>query len=136
MATPETASYVASHLGPDEIIVRDMGFEDAAWAAFVTARDSLLSWVIKAPDGEPVALFGADGDPGDDWGSAWLFSTHKVGKVRRMEFVKGLRTAIGFSRELWPELRIAAEDRSEKQTRFLELIGFRASPEDKRELVL
>lgn len=134
MAGPETARYVADHLGPDEICVKEYGPEDAAALCYETARDSTLSWVVIARDGEPVCLFGADGDAGDAWGSAWLFSTSGVGKAK-LEAVKGIREAVAYAkRDHWPELRVAAEDRSEKQTKFLKLIGFRPSEDDPREL--
>ena len=134
LATPETAAYVAANLGPDEVVLQDYAPEDAAMLAYETARDSILSWVVFAPDGEPVALFGADGDPGETWGSAWMFSTAHVGKARRIELVRGIKTAVTFSRTLWPALRVNAEDRSPKQTRFLELAGFHPSTDDPKEL--
>lgn len=134
MAGPETARYVADHLGPDEICVLEYGPEDAAALCYETARDATLAWVVIAKDGEPVCLFGADGDEGDEWGSAFMFSTEGIAKAR-LEAVKGARTAIEYAkRHHWPELRIIAEDRSEKQTKFLELIGFRPSGDDPREL--
>jgi len=133
MATPTTAAYVAENLGPDEICVLEYGRDDAAALCFEVARDSLMSWVVYASDGEPVCLFGADGDEGDEWGSAWMFSTANVSKAR-LELVKGAKLAIEFSRKYWPELRIMSEDRSEKQTRFLRLVGFRPSADDEKEL--
>lgn len=134
MATPETAGYVACNLAPDEICVRDFGPDDAAALCYECARDSLMSWAVIV-DGEPVCLFGADGALEDDWGSAWMFSTGSVGKAK-IETVKGCREAVQFSRQYWPELRIIAEDRTEKQTRFLALIGFRPSEDDPRELIV
>lgn len=134
LATPETAAYVAANLGPDEICVLEYGRENAAELCFETARDSVMSWAVIA-HGEPVCLFGADGGKEDDWGSAWMFSTPSVHKAK-IETVKGCREAVSFSRTWWPELRIMAEDRSEKQTRFLELIGFRPSEDDPKELRL
>lgn len=134
MATPTTAAYVAENLGPDEICVKEYGRDDAAALCFETARDSVMSWAVLS-DGKPVCLFGADGDEGDSWGSAWMFSTADVGKAK-LEVIKGIREAVAFSRGFWPELRIISEDRSDKQTRFLKLIGFRPSPEDERELII
>lgn len=133
LATPETARYVADNLGPDEICVREYGREDAAALCFECASESIMSWAVIAATGEPVCLFGADGEKGDSWGSAWMFSTERVSKAR-FELVRGARTAIAFSRQYWPELRIFAEDRSDKQTKFLRLVGFRPSVDDEKEL--
>ena len=136
LAGPETARYVAEHLGPDEICVKEYGRENAAELCFETARDSTLSWVVVSRDGEPVCLFGADGDEGDSWGSAWMFSTENIGRAAK-EVIQGARVAINYALENhWPELRIIAEDRTSKQTKFLELIGFRPSSDDPRELVI
>ena len=136
LAGPDTARYVAEHLGPDEICVKEFGKENAAELCFETARDATLSWVVISREGEPVCLFGADGDEEDDWGSAWLFSTENIGKAS-LETIKGARIAIKYALENhWPELRINAEDRTAKQTKFLELIGFRPSADDPRELVI
>lgn len=135
LAGPDTARYVAEHLGPDEICVKEYGQEDARELCFETARDSLMSWAVIASDGEPVCLFGADGDPDDDWGSVWMFSTANVRKAK-IEMIKGAREAIEFSRRYWPELRLFTEERSPKQKRFLEFIGFTPRDEDETELVI
>ncbi len=135
LATPETARYVAENLSDREICVLDYGKEDAAELCFETARDSILSWVVVDRFGEPVCLFGADGDEGDDWGSAWMFSTGSI-KKSPLETIKALRQAIDYSRSHWPQLRIISEQRSSKQARFLKLVGFRPGEEDETELIL
>ncbi len=133
-ATPLTANYVADNLADDEIGVIEFGRDNAAELCFECARDSVMSWAVVV-DGEPVCLFGADGASGDEWASAWMFSTPNVQKAR-FEVIRGARKAVEFSRDFWPELRIRAEDRTEKQIKFLKLIGFKPSQDDPTELIL
>ena len=133
LAGPETARYVADNLRDREVAVRAYGKEDAAALCYETARDSVISCVVRAPGGEPVCVFGADGEAGDAWGSAWMFSTQNVGRAR-IELVKKVRATMAYSRNHWPQLRIVAEDRDDRQTRFLEFMGFRPIVEGETEL--
>ena len=134
LAGPETARYVADNLSDREVGVRMFGREDAAALCYETARDSIISCVVRTPDGEPVCLFGADGDAGDDWGSAWMFSTPNVGRAK-IELVKKVTATMAYSRNHWPQLRIVAEDRDDRQKRFLAFMGFRPVAEGETELV-
>lgn len=128
----EDAAHIARNLSDDEICVRLFGREEASRLAYEAATTSILSWCVYSADGEPVAMFGADGEKGEEWGSAWLFCTRNVGKARR-SLIQGATLAMAISREWWPELRIKAEPRSEKQTRFLEMIGFHPRAVEVRE---
>lgn len=120
----EDARYVAENLRDEEICVRLHGREEASRIAFECATTSPLSWVVYSAMGEPVCMFGADGEKGEAWGSAWMFSTRNVCKSAK-SLIWGVMTAIEYSRGWWPELRINAEPRDEKQTRFLAFIGFK-----------
>ncbi len=127
VTTPDAARYVADHLRiEDKTAIAAWTDEDPAELAYFTATTSTLSWVIFAPDGEPVAMFGADGERGEADGSPWMYSTAKVSKVP-LTLVKAGRAAIASSRDLWPALRLDAEPRGEKQTAFLKFMGFRES---------
>lgn len=127
----EDARYIADNLRDDEICVRLFGREEASRLAYEAATTSPLSWVVYSAMGEPVAMFGADGKKGEDWGSAWLYCTGRVNKAAR-SLIQGMTLAINISREWWPELRIEAEPRSERQKRFLEFIGFRERERETR----
>lgn len=123
--TPEDARYVANHLrDEDRRAIASWTDEDPAELAFYWATNSNLSWVVYAPDGTPVCMFGADGERGEEFGAAWMYSTPDVWRAP-LALVKCVACGMAISREWWPELRIDAEPRDEKQTRFLEFIGFR-----------
>lgn len=124
LAAPETALYVAEHLRQKDIDGLSRIIDgDPREHVFETARDSLLSWVVIAPDGEPVCLFGANADEGADWAGAWMFSTDRV-EAGKWSLCRGIRKAIQYGLTHWPELRIYPEARDEQQTRFLEFCGF------------
>lgn len=120
----EDAAYIADNLGDDEICVRLRGRQEASSLAYEAAMASPLSWCVYDAFGRPVAMFGADGEKGEEYGSAWMYCTKNARKAAR-SIVQGAAFAIGISRDWWPELRIEAEPRSERQAKFLELIGFR-----------
>lgn len=120
----DDAAYIADHLGDDEICVSLLGPAEASSLAYEAAVTSPLSWCVYDAQGKPVAMFGADGEKGEDHGSAWMYCTNEARKAAR-SLVQGTAFAIALSREWWPELRIEAEPRSEKQAKFLERIGFR-----------
>ena len=134
LATPKTANFVAANLKDDEICVLEYGREDAAAICFNTAKTSIMSWAVIGKEGLPVCLFGADGDKGDDWGSAWMFSTPLIAGSK-LETIRGIRKAVAFSRSHWPELRIHAEDRTPEQIRFIRLLGFTPSDDDERTMI-
>lgn len=129
--TAEDARYIADNLSEDEICRILHGGQEASRIAYECATTSILSWVICDRDGIPVAMFGADGERGEEYGSAWLFCTGEAKKSPR-ELAQGCAAGIAISRDYWPELRIEAEPRSEKQTRFLEFLGFRTRREERR----
>lgn len=130
--TAEDAQYIADNLSDDEICVRLYGRKEASRLAFEVATTSPLSWVVYSAMAEPVAMFGANGDKGDQCGWAWMVCTNRAKKAAR-SIVQGTTCAIAMSREWWPELRIEAEPRSERQAKFLEWIGFRPANVEIRE---
>lgn len=133
--TAEDAAYIADHLGDDEICVSLRGAAEASSLAFEAAMSSPLSWAVLDRDGNPVAMFGADGEKGEPYGSAWMYCTNEARRAAR-SIVQGTAFAIAISRDWWPELRIEAEPRSERQAKFLERIGFRPRTIDERDGLL
>ena len=128
----EDARYIADNLrDKDRRAISAWTDDDPSEVAFHTATTSPLSWVIYSPQGEPVCMFGADGERGDDYGAAWMYSTPRVFKSP-VTLVKAVNIAIGISRRWWPELRIDAEPRDEKQAAFLDFIGFKELSREER----
>lgn len=131
--TAEDARYVADNLrDEDRIAIAAWTDEDPSAVAYDTALTSPMSWVIYSPAGEPVCMFGADGERGDEYGAAWMYSTPRVFKSK-ITLIRAVNIAIAISRDWWPELRIGAEPRSERQTAFLEFIGFRERSREVRD---
>ena len=122
-------NYVADHLSEECPALHDMERDDLQEMVYETAYHSPLSYCIEA-NGVPVALFGADGDPGDAWGSAWLFYTNDVKNASiKFELIRSIKLACQYSRTLWPELRIIPETRTPFQDKFVRAIGFTKNPE-------
>lgn len=129
----EDARYIADNLrDEDRRAIAAWTDEDPAELAYFTATTSPFSWVVYSAMGEPVAMFGADGERGDSYGAAWMYSTPRVSKAS-MTLIRACNIAIAISRDWWPELRIDAEPRDEKQTAFLEFIGFRERSRETRD---
>lgn len=122
--TAEDAWFIADNLSEDEICCHLHGRQEASRIAYECATTSILSWTVINENGDPVAMFGADGERGEEYGSAWLFCTSDAARSAR-DLIRGCSAGIAISQGYWPELRIEAEPRSEKQERFLELLGFR-----------
>lgn len=122
--TAEDARFIADNLRDEEICVRLHGRERAANTALECGLDSRLSWIVYDSEAKPVAMFGADGERGEAFGSAWLFCTPDVKRAPRA-LIEGCAAGIAISRDYWPELRIESEPRSERQARFLEFLGFK-----------
>lgn len=114
---------IAENLSDDEACVRMYGRNEAKRLAYECAITSKLSWTVYAPDGEPVCMFGAFPDREENFGHAWMFSTPDNRKAART-IVEGGVYAIAISRSYWPELRIDAEPRTERQMKFLTKMGF------------
>lgn len=129
--TAEDAAIIAGTLGDEEICVRLYGREKAREIALDCALSSRLSWVVYDRDAFPVAMFGADGEPGEEYGSAWLFCTTDAKRAAR-QLIEGCAAGVAISRSYWPELRIESEPRSERQSRFLEHLGFRTLRTERR----
>lgn len=123
--TAEDARFIADNLrDEDRRAISSWTDEDPSELAYYWATNSPLSWVVYTRDATPVCMFGADGERGEDYGAAWMYSTPDVWRAP-LTLVKCVSCAIAISRDWWPELRISAEPRDEKQTKFLEFIGFR-----------
>lgn len=122
--TADDAQYIAENLSDDEICVRLYGRDEASRLAFEVATTSPLSWVVYSAMAEPVAMFGAFPDDREPFGHAWMFSTRNAAKAAR-SLMQGSIFGVEISRRYWPELRIDAEPRSERQAKFLERIGFK-----------
>lgn len=114
---------IADNLSDDEACVRLYGREEAKRLAYECAITSKLSWIAYDPDGEPVCMFGAFPDRDENFGHAWMFSTPDNRKAAR-SIVEGSAFGIAISRSYWPELRIDAEPRTDRQTKFLKRLGF------------
>lgn len=122
--TEPVARFIASRLGEGEICVRLYGREEAARLAYHVALTSPLSWAAFAPDGEPVAMFGAFPDDDEPFAHGWMYSTARTARARKSVYL-GVREGLRTAREKWGEVRIDAEPRLDRQARFLERIGFR-----------
>ena len=129
LANHSNTNYVTDHL-PGEcpaVDVDEVG--DIQEMVYRAAYHSPLSYCIEA-NGVPVALFGADGDPGDMWGSAWFFYTNDVKNASiKFELIRSIELACQYSRTLWPELRIRPETRTPFQDKFVQALGFTKDPE-------
>lgn len=122
-ATIEGVAHVAASLRPDEIVVKQLGREEAAQRCIDVATSSDWRWQVMV-DGVPAALFGGDANPGDDECSVWLFCTDLVERAP-LELFRGIRTCVAWGKQHWPTLVIEAEPRSERQKRFLRMLGFK-----------
>lgn len=117
------ALHIAENLSDDEACVRMYGRDEARKLAYQCAITSKLSWIAYAPDGDPVCMFGAFADESGKFGHAWMFSTPNAHRAARSIY-QGAAFGIAISRTYWPELRIDAEPRTERQVRFLTKLGF------------
>ncbi len=122
--TPDAARWIATNLGPDEICLKLYGRDEASRLAYHVATTSPLSWTAHAVDGEPVAMFGAFPDEEEAFAHGWMFSTANVKRALRSVLL-GMREAVKVTHRYWPEIRIDAEPRLDRQSKFLERIGFR-----------
>lgn len=121
-ATVRGLQIVEAGLRDTEVGVREHGFEEARRQMLNRVMDSQLCWEISNRDNVPVALFG--GEVFDGHVECWLFCTALVSECP-VELVKGIRSCLAWGLDRWPEMRIQAERRDEKQKRFLRLLGFR-----------
>lgn len=121
-ATVRGLQIVEAGLRDTEVSVRELGFDEARRQMVNRVMDSQLCWEIINCDDIPVALFG--GEVFEGYVECWLFCADGVAECP-LELVRGIRACLAWGLERWPEMRIQAERRDEKQKRFLRLLGFR-----------